>query len=166
MPPHKPHTKLADLKAKHKSDASWRETVVDDDHLHADYIASAPGTSVSRRFHPDTREWWIVMDGQLRFEIEGQAPVTATRGSMVQVPMQTIYSIATVGDKPALRFGVFEHDALVNRPCVCRGWQAVGVHEHQGVGDQHQRVATQTQSTRHELVDEEQSNGHGGRYPG
>ena len=35
-----------------------------------------------------------------------KAAVTATRGSMVQVPMQTIYSIATVGDKPALRFEV------------------------------------------------------------
>jgi mannose-6-phosphate isomerase-like protein (cupin superfamily) len=104
--PNKPHTKLADVKAKHASEANWRQTAVDDDHLHADYVLSAPGTSVSRRFHPDTREWWIVLDGQLRFEIEGQEPFVATKGSMVQVPMQTIYSISTVGDKPALRFEV------------------------------------------------------------
>ena len=106
VPPHKPHTRLADLKAKHKGQADWREVVVDDDHMHAEYIASAPGAKVSKRFHPDTREWWIVMDGQVRFEIEGQEPFVATKGSMVQVPMQTIYALETIGDRPSLRFEV------------------------------------------------------------
>ena len=105
-PPHKPHTRLADLKAKHAGQAEWREVIVDDDHLHGEYILSAPGSKVSRRFHPDTREWWVVMDGELRFEIEGQQPFVATKGSMVQVPMQTLYSIETVGAKPALRYEV------------------------------------------------------------
>jgi mannose-6-phosphate isomerase-like protein (cupin superfamily) len=105
-PPHKPHTKLADLKAKYKDQDDWREVVVDDDHLHAEYISMAPGTKVSKCFHPDTREWWIVMDGQIRFEIENQRPFVAVKGSMVQVPMQTIYSMEVIGDKPALRFEV------------------------------------------------------------
>jgi mannose-6-phosphate isomerase-like protein (cupin superfamily) len=104
--PHKPHTKLADLKAKNKGRADWKEVIVDDSHMRAEYISTAPGTKVSKRFHPDTREWWIVMDGQIRFEIEGQEPFVATKSSMVQVPMQTIYSMETVGDKPALRFEV------------------------------------------------------------
>jgi len=106
VPPHKPHTKLADLKAKHNGRSDWKEVIVEDDHLHAAYISSAPGTKVSKRFHPDTREWWVVMDGQIRFEIEGQQPFVATKGSMVQVPMQTIYSIETIGDKPSLRFEI------------------------------------------------------------
>jgi quercetin dioxygenase-like cupin family protein len=46
------------------------------------------------------------MQGQIRFEIEGQAPFVATKGSMVQVPMQTIYSMEVVGDQSALRFEV------------------------------------------------------------
>jgi mannose-6-phosphate isomerase-like protein (cupin superfamily) len=106
VPPHKPHTKLADLKTRHKGEASWRELIVDDDHLHAEYIQSAPASKESRRFHPDTREWWIVMDGQIRFDIEGQDSFIATKGSMVQVPMQTLYAMEVVGDKPALRFEV------------------------------------------------------------
>jgi mannose-6-phosphate isomerase-like protein (cupin superfamily) len=105
-PPHKPHTKLAEVKAKHKGHANWKEVVVDDDHLNAAYVFSAPGSKVSKRFHPDTREWWVVLEGQLRFEIEGQQPFVATKGSMVQVPMQTIYSIETAGDAPALRFEI------------------------------------------------------------
>lgn len=105
-PPHKPHTKIADVKAAHKGHADWSQIVVDDDHLHGEYIYSAPGTKVSRRFHPDTRAWWVVLEGEIRFEIEGQEPFTATRGSMVQAPMQTIFSMETVGGKPSLRWEV------------------------------------------------------------
>src|SRR5678809_1730293 len=48
-PPHKPHTKLVDLLARHKGKADWVETVVDDDTLHADYISAAPGSKTPRR---------------------------------------------------------------------------------------------------------------------
>jgi mannose-6-phosphate isomerase-like protein (cupin superfamily) len=104
--PHKPVTRLADLKKQHAAEANWHQVIVDDGTLHGEYIQSAPGTKVSRRFHPDTREFWAVMAGQLKFEIEGQQPFVATKGSLVQVPMQTLYSIETAGDEPALRYEV------------------------------------------------------------
>src|SRR5579859_7492170 len=69
---HKPIYRIADLKAKHAGHADWRQLIIDDDQLHAEYISSAPGSVVSKRFHPDTRAWWVVMDGQIEFEIEGQ----------------------------------------------------------------------------------------------
>jgi len=106
VPPHRPHTRLADLRARHQGQAEWHEVLVDDAHLHGAYIQSKPGSRTLRRFHPDTRAWWIVMDGQIRFEIEGQEPFVATRGSMVQAPMQTLYSMQTLGDSPALRFEI------------------------------------------------------------
>lgn len=102
-PPHKPRTRLAELKAKHKTAANWSELVVNDEHLRGEWISMAPGTKVSPRFHPDTRAWWVVMGGQIRFDIEGQEPFVATKGSMV---MQTIYSMEAVGNEPALRFEV------------------------------------------------------------
>jgi quercetin dioxygenase-like cupin family protein len=103
-PGQKPWTKLADLKARHKADTNWRETVVDDGRLTGEYVAAAPGTIVAKRLHPDTREWFAVVEGEVRVEIEGQAPFTATRGSLVNIPRQTIYSLETIGDKPSLRF--------------------------------------------------------------
>jgi len=103
-PGHRPHTKLEDLKGKYKGQPDWREIIVNDDHLKSEYIMASPGTKVNKRFHPDTREWWVIMDGQIRFDIEGQDSFVATKGSMVQVPMQTIYSMEVIGDKPALRF--------------------------------------------------------------
>ena len=106
VPPNKPHTRIADLVAQHKGHADWREPIVRDKTLWADYVFSAPGAKVTKRFHPDTREWWVVMGGKIRFEIEGQEPFVAVKGSMVQVPYQTIYSMETIGDEPSLRFEV------------------------------------------------------------
>src|SRR5688572_32045083 len=103
---HKPWIKLADLKAKHKGQPAWRELLVNDGRLTAEYFGAAPGTKVSRRFHPDTREWFAVVEGEVRVEIEGQEPFVARRGSLVNIPRQTIYSLETIGDAPSLRFAV------------------------------------------------------------
>ena len=103
---HKPWIKLADLKATHQGQANWRELLVNDGRLTAEYVSAAPGTRVSRRFHPDTREWFAVVEGEVRIEIEGQDPILARRGSLINIPRQTIYSLETVGDVPSLRFAV------------------------------------------------------------
>lgn len=104
--PNKPLTKLSDLLAKHKGQADWRETVVSDEMLHADYISMGPGAKTPPRFHPDTREWWVIQDGQIQFTIEGQEPFTASKGWLVQVPFRRVYSMETVGTQPSLRFEV------------------------------------------------------------
>lgn len=102
--PHRPHVRLAGVRQRHAGQNRWRQVVVDDAYLRSAYIQSAPGDKIGPRFHPETRTWWVVLDGELRFTIEGVEPFVARKGSMVQVPLQTIYSIETVGDRAALRF--------------------------------------------------------------
>jgi mannose-6-phosphate isomerase-like protein (cupin superfamily) len=103
---HKPHTKLTDVLAKHKGQNDWVETIVDDDTLHGEYIAMSPGKKTPKRMNADTREWWIVQDGQLRFTIDGQQPFVASKGYLVQVPYRTFYTMETIGEKPSLRYEV------------------------------------------------------------
>ena len=105
-PPNRPHKKLLELLAKHQGQAEWTEAMVDDDTLHADYIAMAPGDKTPRRMNTDTREWWAVQDGQIRFSIDGQAPFVASKGYLVQVPYRTFYTMETVGDRSSLRLEV------------------------------------------------------------
>ena len=45
--PQRPHVKLSELKARHARDREWRELLIDDGHLQAEYVASAPGSIVS-----------------------------------------------------------------------------------------------------------------------
>jgi hypothetical protein len=41
---HRPHTKLHDVLARHKGQADWAETIVDDESLFAQWISMGPGT--------------------------------------------------------------------------------------------------------------------------
>jgi hypothetical protein len=60
----KPWIKIADLKTKHRGQTTWHEVAVDDGRLTGEYVAAAPGTRVSKRFHPDTREWFAVLEAK------------------------------------------------------------------------------------------------------
>jgi quercetin dioxygenase-like cupin family protein len=140
----KPWIKLADLKAKHKGQTSWRELLVDDGRLTAEYVAAAPGTKVAPRFHPDTREWFAVVEGEVRVTIEGQEPFTAARGSLVNIPRQTIYSLETIGTTPSLRFvlnvagakTVFPRDAELPPPPAGAAWTEVRINRTPGRYDE------------------------------
>jgi quercetin dioxygenase-like cupin family protein len=142
--PQKPWTKLADLKARHKDQAGWREVMVDDGRLTGEYIADAAGARVGRRFHPDTREWFAVVEGEIRVEIENQEPFTARRGSLVNIPRQTIYALETIGDRPSLRFAVnvaraktlFPHDLDPGAPPPGTAWVPVTINRQPAQYDQ------------------------------
>src|SRR4029434_9596422 len=103
---HKPHTKLADVLAAHKGQVDWAQTIVDDESLNAQWISMGTGKKTPRRMNGDTREWWIVQSGTLRFTVDGREPLDATKGVMVQVPYRTLYQIENVGSEAALRFEV------------------------------------------------------------
>jgi mannose-6-phosphate isomerase-like protein (cupin superfamily) len=99
----KPHIKLPDLKARHKGKATWKEVVVNDENYYVEYHQGAPGTRIAPLMHPDTREFYAVVEGQVRFTLEGQSdPILATRGSIVNIPRRTVYSAEVVGSTPAL----------------------------------------------------------------
>lgn len=100
--PHRPHVRLAELRTKHAKERAWREVVVSDESLTAAYVQSPAGAKVVRRFHPETGAMWIVIDGEVRFTVEGTEPFTARRGSFVQVPFQTVYAMEVPENGPAL----------------------------------------------------------------
>ena len=63
---------MTDLKARHKGQANWTEVVVDDENYHSTYNQGAPGTKITSRMRPDTREFFVVVEGEMRFTLEGQ----------------------------------------------------------------------------------------------
>jgi mannose-6-phosphate isomerase-like protein (cupin superfamily) len=98
----KPHIKLADLKARHKGQTTWTELVFSDENFHVEYNSGAPGTRISPRARVDTREFFVVIEGEMRFTLTGQEPIVATRGSIVNIPRKTVYSMEVTGTVPAL----------------------------------------------------------------
>ena len=102
VPPNRPLTRLADLKARHAGEANWTELIMKDPEHQAEYNSAAPGTKFRRRMHPDTGNFMVVVAGEVHFDIEGQKPVTATRGSIVNIMKTTPFSYEIAGDGPAL----------------------------------------------------------------
>jgi mannose-6-phosphate isomerase-like protein (cupin superfamily) len=147
LPPHKPHTKLADLKAKHQGKSEWRELIVDDAHLRSEYLFLPPARKIPRSLHPDTRAWWVVMDGEVRFEIEGVEPFVARKGSMVQVPFARLFSYEIVGNAPALIFEtnvagaktLYENKADVPKTASAADWIPVSFRRQLGEFDKGNR---------------------------
>jgi len=109
--PMKPLVRLADLKAKHKGQATWTELVVDDNNNRAEVISAAPGARIARHLHSDAPEYWVVQQGRIRFEIETDSPgkfqiVEAAKGALVFAAERHLHSLEVIGSEPAIRFQV------------------------------------------------------------
>jgi len=101
-PPMRPLWKMADLTRMHTGQSSWQELIIKDPEQEATYNGAAPSTRVTPRLHPDTPTIFVVIAGELRFTVEGQQPVTATRGSIVNIMKTTIFSFEIIGTQNAL----------------------------------------------------------------
>jgi mannose-6-phosphate isomerase-like protein (cupin superfamily) len=101
-PPMRPLWKLSDLKRMHAGQNNWQEQIIKDPEQDATYNSAAPGTSFGLRLHPDTPTVFVVVAGEVRFSVEGQQPVTATRGSIVNIMKTTLFSYEAAGTQNAL----------------------------------------------------------------
>jgi len=101
-PPMRPLWKLSDLKQMHAGQNTWQEQIILDPEQDATYNSGAPGTKYTARMHPDTPAIFVVVAGQLHFDVEGQEPATATRGAIVNIMKSTVLSYEVTGDQNAL----------------------------------------------------------------
>ena len=102
IPPMRPLWKLSDLKQMHAGQTNWQEQIIKDPEQDATYNSAAPGTRFTARLHPDTPTVFVVVAGEMHFTVEGQQPVTASRGSIVNIMKTTIFSYEVAGNQNAL----------------------------------------------------------------
>jgi mannose-6-phosphate isomerase-like protein (cupin superfamily) len=108
--PNKPIWRLNEIMSAHKGQADWVQPIVRDQDYAADYISMAPGKKTKPQFWADDRIFWYVASGQVRFHIQGQEPILASKGWMVQVPYRNIYWMETVGSEPSVRLEVIRNN--------------------------------------------------------
>ena len=100
--PMRPLWKLSDLKKMHAGQNNWSQQIILDPEQDATYNSAAPSTQFTARIHPDTPTVFVVVAGEMHFNVEGQQPFTATRGSVVNIMKTTIYSYDVAGAENAL----------------------------------------------------------------
>ena len=100
--PMRPLWKLSDLKKMHAGRNNWSQQIILDPEQDATYNSAAPGTQFTARIHPDTPTVFVVVAGEMHFNVEGQQPLTGTRGSIVNIMKTTIFSYDVAGAENAL----------------------------------------------------------------
>jgi mannose-6-phosphate isomerase-like protein (cupin superfamily) len=101
-PPMRPLWKLSDLLQMHAGQNNWSQQIIKDNLQDVTYNSAAPGTKVIPRMHMETATVFVVIKGEMHFTVEGQQPVTATRGGIVNILSNTIYSYDVEGSQNAL----------------------------------------------------------------
>ena len=111
------HISLEDVK-REKGEGDWAHQLVGADHVSATVIHQNPGKENDRHVH-DYDEWWVVLQGEIHWEIEGRDErVVAKPGDFIFVPALTYHHIFPVGDGPSVRLGVSlpAHGHMHERP--------------------------------------------------
>jgi hypothetical protein len=101
-PPMRPLWKLSDLKQMHAGQNNWQEQIIRDPEQDVTYNSAASASRFTARLHPDTPTVFVLIAGEVRFTVEGQQPVTSTRGSIVNIMKTTMFSYEVTGGQNAL----------------------------------------------------------------
>jgi quercetin dioxygenase-like cupin family protein len=84
----------------------WAVQIVANEQIVGTLICQAPGHLNDRHYHL-VDEWWLVIEGEIDWEIEGQAePVRARAGDFVFAPANHFHHIRPRGTGPTLRLAI------------------------------------------------------------
>ncbi|MFA5844056.1 MAG: cupin domain-containing protein [Coriobacteriia bacterium] len=86
-------------------DRSWCRRVVNTENNSATLISQLPGEGNRLHYHPEWNEWWYIVKGTWRWEIEGTERIVRP-GDVVFMRKGRVHCITAVGDEPAVRLAV------------------------------------------------------------
>jgi len=84
---------------------SWCQRVINTENNSATLIAQLPGEGNRLHYHPNWHEWWYIIDGTWKWEIEGKEYI-AKKGDLILMEKGKLHRITAIGDKPAIRLAV------------------------------------------------------------
>lgn len=120
------HTRVSEVVAQ-MGPPPWSKRIIQDERNLVTLIANPPGTGNRPHWHRDFDEWWIVLEGQLRWELTGGVVVQAQKDDVVWVPRGTVHHITNVGDGGSLRLAIAMPPAVhIYNPCEQCGFTQDG----------------------------------------
>ncbi len=99
------HARLEEIK-RAKGAPPWVEKLVINDQIVGTLICQPSGHATDRHYHL-TDEWWVVLEGEIDWEIEGRTePVRARAGDFVFAPARHFHHIRPTGTTPSIRLAI------------------------------------------------------------
>jgi CMP-N,N'-diacetyllegionaminic acid synthase len=84
---------------------SWCHRIINTENNSATLISQLPGEGNRLHYHPNWNEWWYIIKGKWKWEIEGKT-YTVKRGNVVFIEKNKLHKITAIGDEPAVRLAV------------------------------------------------------------
>ena len=69
-------------------------------------------------FHKNDDEWWVVLNGRIKWWIEGEEIIYAEIGDVIFAPREKQHKIKTIGDGNSLRLAISPPDIPHYHPKV------------------------------------------------
>ncbi|HKQ10968.1 MAG TPA: hypothetical protein VJS85_07240 [Rhizomicrobium sp.] len=128
--PNRPVTHIADILKKHHGQQSWEEKVMLTRDYDGRYISLAPGEKTKAQFYADDRCFMWVQSGQMKVTIDGQTPVVATKGYLIDVAPRLAYALENTGSEPVVFWrvtpaGQMPSYPVTETPTPVKGWKYI-----------------------------------------
>jgi len=128
--PNKPVTHIADILKAHAGKASWEQKVLLTRDYDGRYISLAPGEKTKCMFYADDRVFGWIYSGQAKITIDGQQPVTATKGYLFDVAPRLSFCMENTGTEPVVFWRVTPAGQMPSYPVAetppeVKGWRYI-----------------------------------------
>jgi hypothetical protein len=104
-----PISQLDEIIDKEDSSTSWCRRIINTESNSATLISQLPGEGNRLHYHPDWNEWWYILRGQWKWDIDGKEFIIK-KGEMVFIPKNVWHKITAIGNEPAVRLAVSRGD--------------------------------------------------------
>ena len=111
------HTKFSEFQELSNKN-SWAKRIVYNNIFAAHLICQKPGETNRTHFHKNDDEWWVVLDGRIKWWIEGEEIIYAEKGDIIFVESGKQHKIKTIGDGNSLRLAISPPDIPHYHPKV------------------------------------------------
>ena len=101
--------KLSNLLKDAPKDSSWSKRLINTESNSMTLIGQLPGEGNRLHYHPNWNEWWYIVQGSWKFEIDGEEKIL-TENDIVFIEKGKRHRITAVGDKIAVRMAVSRAD--------------------------------------------------------
>jgi mannose-6-phosphate isomerase-like protein (cupin superfamily) len=98
------HARIEDIKRR-KGAPPWSEKLVVNDQIVGTLICQPAGHPTDTHYHL-VDEWWVVLEGEIDWEIEGAEVVHARAGDLVYAPALHYHHIKPTGPGLSIRLAI------------------------------------------------------------
>ena len=107
--PNQPVTNVYDIMKSMSETEAWYKTIVDSDSNSCTIVNQMPGEGNRKHYHAKWNEWWFILRGEWRFDIEDESHLVKA-GDLVFIEKGKKHKITAVGDVIASRLAVSRYD--------------------------------------------------------